>query len=88
MAWAIEYTATARKQLEKLDRQVARRIVDYLTKRVATRSDPRELANNLSGPLGDLWRYRVGDFRIVVEIQDTMLTVLVVRIGHRRSVYR
>lgn len=88
MAWAIEYTETARKQLHKLDRSVARRIVEFLDQRVAVKEDPRELGKPLSGPLGKLWRYRVGDYRIVCEIRDDVVAVLVVRIGHRREIYR
>lgn len=88
MAWTIEYTATARKALAKLDRQTAQRIDRFLFERVATRDDPHELGKALTGPFGGFWRYRVGDYRIVVELQDKVLRILVVRIAHRRKVYR
>lgn len=88
MAWTIEYTSTATEQLRKLDRQVARRILDYMDERVATLGDPRSAGKPLSGPLGTFWRYRVGDWRIVAHIEDNILRVLVVRIGHRKEVYR
>ena len=74
MAWRIELTETAAKSLAKLDRQVARRITKFL-------------GETLAGP-NALWRYRVGEFRIVVSIEDTAVRVLVIRIGHRREIYR
>ena len=74
--------------MRRLDRQVARRLVSYLEERVATRHDPRSIGQALTGPLAGLWRYRVGDYRIVCDIQDDVLRVLVVRIGRRDNVYR
>lgn len=88
MAWAIEYAETAKKQLRKLDRVAARRIVDFMDERVAPSDDPRGMGKALKGPLGDLWRYRVGDYRVICDIQDGVLTVLVLQVGNRREVYR
>jgi len=89
LAWTISYTATARKQLRKLDKQTARRILDFLDERVAGAQNPRDTGKALTGPLlGTFWRYRVGDYRIICEIQDGKLCVLVIEIGHRRDVYR
>ena len=88
MAWAIEYAETAKKQLRKLDKPVARRIVDFMDERIASGNDPRRLGKALKGPLGDLWCYRVGDFRILCDLQDDVLIVLVLQIGNRREVYR
>ena len=88
MAWTIEYTETAKKQLRKLDKLAARRIVDFMDERVAPSDDPRTLGKALKGSLGDPWRYRVGDYRILCDIQDGVLTVLVLQIGNRREVYR
>ena len=88
MAWTIEYTATARKQLRKFDKPTARQIVDYLDKRIAPLSDPRSSGKALVGQLGGLWRYRVGDYRMICEIRDDVLIILVVQIGNRREVYR
>ena len=88
MAWTIEYAETAKKQLRKLDKAAARRIVDFMDERVAPSDDPRALGKALRGPLGDLWRYRVGDYRILCDIQDGVLTVLVLQLGNRREVYR
>jgi len=88
LAWTIDYTGTARKQLLKLDKQTARRIVDFMDARVAPVDDARSTGKALSGPLGGFWRYRVGDCRIICDIQDGALRVLVVDIGPRREVYR
>jgi len=88
LAWKIEYTETARNRLRKLDKPVARRIVDYLDERIAPLENPRSTGKALTGPMGGLWRYRVGDYRVICEIQDEVLRVLVIEIGNRRDVYR
>lgn len=88
MAWTIDYSDSARQQLRKLDRQSARRILDYMDERVAALADPREAGKPLKGTLGTFWRYRVGELRIVCDIQDGHMRVLVIRAGHRREVYR
>ncbi|MEO7559581.1 MAG: type II toxin-antitoxin system RelE/ParE family toxin [Nitrosospira sp.] len=84
----IDYADTARSQLRKLDKQTARRILDYMDERIADLGNPRSTGKALTGPLGGLWRYRVGDCRVICEIQDNALRVLVVRVGNRREVYR
>ena len=88
MVWTIDYTDTARTQLRKLDKQTAKRILDFLDERVAGRADPRSTGKALTGPLGGLWRYRIGDVRVICDIQDGSLHILVVPLGHRREVYR
>jgi mRNA interferase RelE/StbE len=88
LAWTIEFTESARNQLRKLGRPSARRIVTYLNERVATLEDPRSLGKALRGLLGEFWRYRVGDYRIICELHDKALRVLVVRVGNRKDVYR
>ena len=88
MAWTIDYADTAKGQLRKLDKQTARRIVDYMDERISELDNPRSTGKALTGPLGGLWRYRVGDFRVICEIQDGELRVLVVELGNRREVYR
>ena len=88
MVWTVEYTEAARKQLRKLDKQAARCIIDFMSERVAPLKDPRSTGKALTGPLGGLWRYRVGDYRVICDIQDSALITLVVRIGNRREVYR
>lgn len=88
MAWAIEYTDQARQQLRKFDRLSAKRILDDMDERVAVLDDPRSLGKALSGPLGTFWRYRVGDYRVICDVQEGVIRVLVVRVGHRSNVYR
>ncbi len=88
MAWTIEYTDTAKGQLRKLDKQTARRIVDFMDERIAGQENPRNSGKALTGPLGGLWRYRVGDCRVICDIQDGALRVLVVQVGNRREIYR
>jgi len=88
LAWTIEYTDTAKGQLRKLDQQMARRIVDFMDERIAGRDNPRDSGKALTGSLGGLWRYRVGDSRVICDIQDGALRVLVVQIGNRREIYR
>jgi mRNA interferase RelE/StbE len=89
LAWTISYTATARKQLRNLDRPIARRIVDFMDERIAGQADPRSTGRALTGPLlGAYWRYRIGDYRIICDIQDGALCILVIEIGNRRAVYR
>ena len=89
MAWRIEVTQTAEKQLAKLDRPVARRIVAFLRERVAASDDPRSLGEALKGSeLGEYWKYRVGDWRVICQIEDARVTVMVLRLGDRRDVYR
>lgn len=88
MAWTIDYTDSAKQQLRKLDKQTARRIIDYMDERIAPLEDPRRTGRALNGPLGEFWRYRVGDCRVICHIQDGALRVLVVRIGKRSEVYR
>ena len=88
MTWTIEYAESVRKSVEKLDPQTRRCIRSYLENRIALLDDPRSQGKALTGPLGGLWRYRVGDYRIVCEIQDKRLVVFVVIIDHRSEVYR
>ncbi len=88
MIWTIEYTRTAETQLRKLDRQIAKRILDYLDDKIAPLENPRVRGKALSGPLGELWRYRVGDYRLICEIQDNIMRILVVEAGHRREIYK
>jgi mRNA interferase RelE/StbE len=88
LAWAIEYADTAKGQLRKLDKQTAKRILDHMDERIAGLANPRSTGKALTGPLGGLWRYRVGDCRVVCDIQDGALLVLVVQVGSRREIYR
>lgn len=89
MAWRIEIAQTAEKQLAKLDRAVARRIVAFLRERVSALDDPRAIGEALKGSeLGEFWKYRVGDRRVICEIHDARITIEVIRLGNCREVYR
>ncbi|MBS7829353.1 type II toxin-antitoxin system RelE/ParE family toxin [Wohlfahrtiimonas chitiniclastica] len=76
MAWTINYSDTALKSLKKMDKQNAKRIFDTLEGRIALLDDPRVLGKPLKGNLGELWRYRIGDYRVLCDIQDDQLIIL------------
>ena len=89
MVWQIEVSDAARKQLSKMGRVEAKRITAFLRQRIASLDDPRQLGEALQGTrFAGLWRYRVGDYRILVEIRDEVVTVIVIGVGHRGEVYR
>ena len=88
MAWRIEFLPAAEKELSKLGRAEAKRITQTLKTRIAPLEDPRKLGSALAGELGGLWRWRIGDYRVVARIEDERITILVVRVAHRREVYR
>lgn len=87
MVWAIEFDPRALKELKKLDRVAQKRIIQYLKTQVAVQSNPRLLGRGLKGNKQGLWRYRVGNYRIICEILDIKMLVLVVKVGSRQSVY-
>ncbi len=87
MTWTVEFDDAAAKELRKLDRQAQREILRYLRERIATDEDPRRFGKPLSRELGGLWRYRVRDYRLICNIEDSELVVLVLRIGHRKDIY-
>ena len=89
MVWRIEFDRVALRELDRLDPQVARRILAFLHGRLANLDDPRSIGDSLKGSkLGDFWKYRVGDYRIIANIDDGTLRILVLRIGNRRDIYR
>lgn len=89
MAWRVEFDPAAKKELDKLDHQIAQRIVKFLVERLAPLDNPRSLGEALKGAkLGELWKYRVGDYRIIAAIQDGAVCILVVRVGNRREIYK
>lgn len=89
MVWKIEFDPAAARELGKVDPQVARRILSFLKDRVAHLDDPRSVGEALKGSkLGAFWKYRVGDYRIISNIEDGRLLIMVIRIGNRREVYR
>ena len=89
MAWKVELDPAAERELDKIDPQVARRILTFLHERVSQLEDPRSIGEALKGSkLGAFWKYRVGDWRIIASIEDGALRVLVLKVGNRRDVYR
>ena len=88
MAWRIEFVPAAAKELKKLGRAESARIIATLETRIAILDDPRSLGSALTAELGGLWRWRIGDYRVVARIEDKRITILVVRVAHRREVYR
>ena len=88
MAWTISFEPRALKELEKLDRSAQRRVLRFLHERVVGGGETRDSGKPLVGDRAGLWRYRVGDYRVVCRIEDDRLVVLVVRVAHRKDVYR
>lgn len=89
MAWKVDFSPAAERELDRLPPHVARRILAFLCDRAAKLDDPRSIGDALKGDkLGAFWKYRVGDYRIIVDILDGALRILVVRIGDRNKVYK
>ena len=87
MAWRIEIDKDVQREMKKLDKQVAKRITAEL-REVSQLDGPRSMGKGLTGNLAGLWRYRVGDYRIICDIEDGVLLILVVDVAHRREVYK
>ncbi|MGH7173892.1 MAG: type II toxin-antitoxin system RelE family toxin [Gemmataceae bacterium] len=89
MAWRVEFDPRAEKELTRLGQQPAQRILKFLAERLAQADDPRSLGAALRGArLGDFWKYRIGDYRLITSIEDQNQRIVVLRVGHRREVYR
>ncbi len=89
MAWKIEFSGEAERELSKLDGQAKRRILKFLQERVAKLDSPRTIGKALPGPrFGEFWKYREGDYRLICKIEDVRVVVLALRIGHGRAIYR
>ena len=89
MVWAVIVDDKALKVLQKLDKPVAARIINFIENRLSIADNPRSLGAALKGSeLGDFWKYRVGDYRIIASIQDVQVTITIVKIGNRKEVYR
>ena len=89
MAWRIEISERAKKDIERLDPLIAKRVLTFLQMRLLPLNDPRGLGEALRGStLGSYWKYRVGDYRIIAHIEDDVLRIVVVRVGNRREIYR
>jgi mRNA interferase RelE/StbE len=89
MAYNVELSAEVDRELGKLDAQQAKRILKFLHEPVAKLDDPRSIGEALHGSrLGEFWKYRVGDYRLICKIEDDRLVMLVLRVGHRKEIYR
>jgi len=88
LAWLVEWEDEAVKEIKKLDARARRNIVRFLREKIATEDDPRRFGDPLRKELKGLWKYRIGDYRIICSIEDKRVVVLVVRVGHRSYVYR
>ena len=89
MAWQVEFDDAAKKELSKLDPQVAKRVVQFIRERILPLEDPRSIGQALKGSkFGDFWKYRLGDIRIIASIEDRRFLILVLKIGNRKEVYR
>ncbi len=88
MVWRIEFDPRAVKELSKFDRPIQQRIIKVLRERIATLVDPRSIGEALRGEeLGRFWKYRIGAYRVICDIRDEDIVVLVIRIGDRKEVY-
>lgn len=87
MKWRIEWDQRALRDVERLDHEGRKRITRYLRERIATEENPRRFGKPLTGDKAGLWRYRVGDYRMVCRIEQECLVVLVITVGHRKEVY-
>ena len=88
MAWKVEISPTALKQLNKLDKSISHRILRFLYERVGKLDDPRSVGAKLQGTLSEFWKYRVGGYRLICSLEGDRFVVLVLRIDHRREAYR
>ena len=88
MTWKVKLTEDAKRDLRKLDKSMQKRITGFLTDKLQVTENPRITGKALQGSLSGLWRYRVGDYRIICRIEDKELVILVIEIGHRKSIYQ
>lgn len=88
MAYKVSITKTAEKELSKLDKQTALRIIRFLRERLSVSENPKSLGKELAGSLSLFWRYRVGDYRIICDVKDDELVIVALRIGHRKEIYK
>jgi mRNA interferase RelE/StbE len=87
LAYKVKLSNTAKKQLAKLDKPIAKRIIQWMRERIETYDNPRLWGEPLVGEFSGLWKYRIGTFRLICEIKDNLLIVLVLEIGHRKEIY-
>ena len=88
MIYELKYEAKAVKQIKKLDPATRKLIKSWTEKNLLNTDNPRQHGKGLTGSLSQYWRYRVGDYRILAEINDTEIVIIIVEVGHRREIYR
>ncbi len=89
MTWNINYAMSVKKDIQKFDVSTRKRLKKFIEDRLAKMENPRTIGGALTGSkLGQFWKFRVGDYRIISEIQDKILTILIIEIGHRKEIYR
>jgi len=88
MPWRVRFERRAQKDLKHIGATDRVRIARFIRDRIANRSDPREIGEALAGPFAGYWKYRVGDYRLIAAIDDSIVTIMIVRVGNRREVYR
>lgn len=88
MPWSVELADEAVKAIDRLDKPARQRIQQFIAQRLMNTDNPRQTGKALTGRYTGLWRYRIGDYRLICRIEDARLVVLVVKIGHRRNVYQ
>lgn len=88
MKWKIRYLKSIQKSIKKISRDEQKKIRDYLEDRIAHLDNPRQIGKALKGTHSEFWRYRVGQYRIICEIDDKEIVILVIRVGHRKDIYR
>ena len=88
MIYELKYEARAVKQIKKLDPATRKLIKSWIEKNLLNTDNPRQHGKGLTGGLSQYWRYRVGDYRILAEINDTEIVIIIVEVGHRREIYR
>ena len=88
MTWTINWSNEARKQLRKLDKKRQAEVIKYLSDRIAKANHPCDFGKPLSRDKFGLWRYRVGDLRVICQVKEQELMILVLRVGHRKNVYK
>ena len=87
MKYSVEYTRTAVKQLKKMDKKIVALILTFVEEKLVACENPRSIGKALRGNLNDIWRYRVGDYRIIAKIEDELVIITIVEIGHRKDMY-
>jgi len=88
LAWTVKFSDDAKRDLQKLDKPLQKRITSFLSSRMQNTDNPRATGKALQGELAGYWRYRVGDYRLICQIKDGELVILVIEIGHRKNIYR